>query len=69
MLSAVENFPNRESSEKGETGSPVTYLLGSVEPPPPPQKKKNKKKTTTTTTTTATTTKQNKKTLVHFLHD
>ena len=30
-LSAVENFPSRENSESGETGSPVTYLLGSVE--------------------------------------
>ena len=30
-LSAVENFPSRENSKSGETGSPVTYLLGSVD--------------------------------------
>ena len=30
-LSAVENFPSRENSKSGETGSPVTYFLGSAE--------------------------------------
>ena len=77
-FSAVENFPSRENSKSGETGSPVTYLLGSVEENKTKQKKnkqtkkktpKNPKKKEKQTNKQTTTQKKKKKILIHFLHD